>query len=371
MENISSLKESLTNKESKDIIEIYINGIRQNVSINPIFNEEKQSVFFSDIYIGKKKEIYGKIKKVSVLSKYEREEGIIALYYSGKLKISELVLLKEKGILYLVGTDNFFCDLFSTCKVPTLLWDEYHKIDCLFNESDITDIKLIFDLTMFESIKVNEYSSIIYDKMLDETKLANRINTSLYQILSLSSCLKPNKFDVYYFKSIEQLHIFTGMQTTFAYKDKIIFLTYSDLHNNTEIHEIFHILLYGIGDPPFLLKEGLPSLGYELCKPQKKYNRYVCNVFMRNRILKNLPYKTIDQLIDFVVSDRKYNGEDYYTAASFLLWIVFEKGLDTVLDCYRLLKRENTSKQNQCILENIVGEKYDSMILRWKERITS
>lgn len=318
--------------------------------------------------MGESRAYFGKICYVSDLKAYEMKEDIIAVYYGGKIDIGELKQLKNKGVQFLIGSGNFFLELFDEMDIPYLLWDEGKKIESIFDRESVLDIRLIINLKMFTSMRM-EQGNVFYDKNLDAAKIEERVNHSLQQILKLTSAFELCEFDIYYFSSIEQLKCFTGMNSTFAYKDKVVFLTYSVLHNNTEIHEMLHIFLNKLGDPPFLLKEGFPSLGYELCS-NKRFNRYLCNVYMRNRLLKGLPYKTIDCLIDQVVSDREFNGEDYYTAASFLQWIVSEKGIDAIVLCYKKLKKENKSAQNRVLLEQIVGMNLDEMISCWHKKLT-
>lgn len=369
MGSLNFLKENLQSSSKANLVDLYIEGVKQYVCFNPVYDEGMGALSFPDISIGEQKTISGKMKRISDLHQYEKTEGIVALYYDGIIRIADLLTLRDKGILYLVGTQKFLCNLLTTGKIPFLLCDEHRMIDSVIGEDETFNVEITIDLSMFECMNISEGIRLIYDKTLDGGKLKERINISLEQIESLSTRFHVGIFDLYYFESMNQLHIFTGMQSTFAYKDKMVFLTYSDIHNNTEIHEMLHVFLYKLGDPPFLLKEGIPSLGYELCRPRKKYSRYVCNIFMRNRLLKNLPYKDINRLVGRVTSDRQYSGEDYYTAASFLLWLYFEKGFDTVLDCYRLMKRENTSEQNLVILQSVVGENYENMVARWKEKI--
>lgn len=354
--------------KDNEILEIFIDGNKQNACINHAFVYDKRILLFQEQKMGESREYFGKIYYVTDLKAYKIEEDIIAVYYGGKIDIGELKQLKNKGVQFLIGPSNFFLELFDEMDIPYLLWDEGKKIESLFEYERVLDIRLIISLKMFAFMRM-EQGVVFYEKNLDAAKIEERVNHSLHQILKLTSAFELFEFDIYYFSSIEQLKCFTGMNSTFAYKDKMVFLIYSELHNNTEIHEMLHIFLNKLGDPPFLLKEGFPSLGCELCS-NKRFNRYLCNVYMRNRLLKGLPYKTIDCMIDQVVSNRAFNGEDYYTAASFLQWIVSEKGIDTIVLCYIKLKKGNKSAQNRVLLEQIVGMNLDEMISRWHRRLT-
>lgn len=354
--------------ETNEILEIFIGEKKQKVCFNPAFAYDKRPLLFREQKMGESREYVGKIYHVTNLNAYEKKEDIVAVYYSGEIVISELKRLKNKGVQFLIGSKKFFFELFDEIDLPYLLWDEGREVEDLIERECTLDIRLTINFKMFDLMKM-EQGDVFYDKSLDVVKIEERVKHSLYQILNLTPAFKFSEFDIYYFSSIEQLKCFTGMDSTFAYKDKMVFLIYSQLHNNAEIHEMLHVFLNKLGDPPFLLKEGFPSLGYELCS-NKRFNRYLCNIYMKNRLLKELPYKTIDCMIDQVVSDRKYDGGDYYTAASFLHWIILERGIDTIVLCYKKLKRENKYAQNRALLEQMVGMKLEEMISCWHQKLT-
>ena len=348
------------------MVKIEINKTSSNCGFIPIYSTEDNELQ-SASFIKEPKFFSGYIASIEVLPYLHSEENsIIALYAKENPGLETLVRIKRLGIPIVIVKNSGLIEVNSTNCLPTLLYDINgfleRKFDSLHRK---IKAEVCIDISYISRIYYGDIK-IYYDNNLNFC--INYIESTLNELFRLFTIKKNPKFAIYYLNKIDSIIEMTCRNTTFAYKNCLVFTAHSDRHNYALIHELSHIFLYDIGDPPFILKEGIPTIIYDLIKGERRWERYVCNIYTQRRLMHDKEKKLrilIWKYIDSVDSDRIYNGEDYYIAASFVLYIYQKKGFDCLLELYRKLDRKKSNRANVSVLEAIVNENFDSLIEQW------
>ena len=307
------------------------------------------------------------------LTEYTKNNATITqdtqfVFCNCELTIPDLIHLKQKGIIAIIIKDTILVEISDVERIPLMFtFDVNYETELKNLCNHLVTLKV--DMSMYKYYKVYNNVGIIYNKKLDKNTISRRICNTIEDIANLSYLVQPvNTLLILYFCDKEELYTYTGFHNTYAYKDRFVAIVYNPYHCNTEYHELTHILFHNFGDTTFLLKEGLATMMYESIT-KKEWRRYVFNLSVYGRMKRNLSIVSLEQLIDVVKTDRIYNGDDYYVAASFVNWIYRRYGIECIIKCYQIMNRKKTSKENKEIFKEITNIDYFDAVNIWKEEI--
>jgi hypothetical protein len=208
-----------------------------------------------------------------------------------------------------------------------------------------------------------EAMRLVYWQELNFSQLYNRLICDFNTVETYLDLKPISRINVIFARNINDLFSLTGQKSTFAYRDQIMGLIYKTGMYRPDIHEYTHVLLYKLGEPPFIFLEGMATLISDLLF-SKNNNRKSFNL-LASMFLKKYPSYSLEDLFTVNYTSEHYHINMYYISASFICYLIQCYGLDLVKMCYKRISRINDLARNLEVFKSIIGKSLEVVENEW------
>lgn len=257
--------------------------------------------------------------------------------------------------------------VFTKSKLPISIRYEF-KLPYIFTlptEAEITEGCLAVvevDLAGY-SVYDSETMYLVYWRELDLQQLYNRLVSDFNAVEAYLGIKPVNKINVIFARDLYDLFSLTGQKSTFAYHDIMMGLIYKAGKYRPDIHEYTHVLLFNLGEPPFIFLEGMATLASDLVftkDSNKKSFDLLASMF-----LKKYSTYSLEDLFTVNYSSANYHIHMYYISASFVYYLIKNFGLDQVKTCYKKISRMDDRTSSLEVFRTIIGTPLEEVQKEW------
>lgn len=228
--------------------------------------------------------------------------------------------------------------------------------------NDFSQAILEIDLTNYLRKEYDTFD-LIYWKAYEMEHLYYRLTGDFKLVENYLGITRQQRLQVIFAKDIQDLSGLTGQNSSFAYRNLVMGLTYKSGKYRPELHEYTHILLYDWGSPPFLFLEGMATLISDLLLISEN-NRKSFDILSKG-FLKKYPAYHLKELFTVNYKSENYHIHMYHISASFVYYLIRIFGLEKVKEGYQVICRKNGLRDNLSIFQSVFGKPLEMLEKEW------
>ncbi|MEK5034052.1 hypothetical protein MKY96_21555 [Paenibacillus sp. FSL R7-0302] len=204
---------------------------------------------------------------------------------------------------------------------------------------------------------------LMYWKAYEVEHLHHRLTGDFTLVENYLGITRQQRLQVIFAKDINDLSDLTGQNSSFAYRNLVVGLTYKLGKYRPELHEYTHILLYNWGSPPFLFVEGMATLISDLLLINEN-NRKSFDILSKV-FLKKYPVFHLKELFTVDYKSENFHIHMYHISASFVYYLIRIFGLDKVKEGYQIICRKNGLSDNLSVFQSLFGQPLEMVEKEW------